>query len=181
MRVIAGSAGGRKLIAPEGMDIRPTTDRMKENLFNILMAHLSGARFLDLFSGSGAIGIEALSRGAQSAVFVDKNSTHLIKKNLELAGLTERAVILKDDYASAIRKLSEKHLEFDIVYMDPPYKKGFVPPAARLISDLRLLSPKGILAAELAPDEILPPINDMSLYKVKRYSSSVFFFFQKEL
>ena len=178
MRVIAGSARGRRLIAPDGVNIRPTSDRMKEDLFNILAAHISGARFLDIFCGSGAIGIEALSRGAQSAVFVDVNST-LLMKNLTLTGFTEKATVLKNDYTSAIRELNEKHQEFDIIFMDPPYDKGFLAPAAKLISDTGLLAPTGILAAESAPDGTLPVIKDLSLYKVKRYSASVFFFFKR--
>ena len=179
MRVIAGSARGRKLITPDGMDIRPTTDRMRENLFNILAARIPGARFLDVFSGTGAIGIEALSRGSQSAAFVDTDGTLLIK-NLKLTGFTEKAIILKNDYVSAIRQLSEKHLEFDIVFLDPPYHRGLVPLAAGLISDMGLLSPEGLLAAELAPDEALPPIRNLTIYKVNRYSTCVFFFLQKE-
>jgi len=179
VRVIAGSARGRKLAAPKGMGIRPTTDRMKENLFNILAPHIPGVRFLDIFCGTGAIGIEALSRGAQSAVFVDVNSTILIK-NLVLTGFIEKATVLKNDYSTAMHKLYEKHLEFDIIYMDPPYYKGLIPQAAGLIRDMGLLSPDGILAAESAPDEDLPPLNDLCLYKVKRYSTSVFFFYQPQ-
>ena len=182
MRVIAGCARGRKLIAPDGLNIRPTTDRMKENLFNILAAHIPGARFLDVFSGTGSIGIEALSRGAESAVFVDAASAFLIRQNLSLTGLTERALVLKYDYAAALRKLNEKHMIFDIIFMDPPYNKGFVPQAAKLINELPLLSRQGLLVVETsATDEILPHINYMSLYKVKRYSTSVFFFFQREI
>ena len=181
MRVIAGSEKGRKLVAPDGKDIRPTSDRMKEDLFNILAARLSGARFLDLFSGTGAIGIEALSRGADSAVFVDAASVLLIKKNLALTGFTARAMVLKYDYAAALRKLNEKHMEFDLIFLDPPYKQNFIIKAVKLINDLRLLSPKGLLIAESATDDIIPPICNMCLYKVKRYSSSMFFFYQKEI
>ena len=180
MRVIAGYAGGRKLIAPTGMDIRPTTDRMKENLFNILAAGIYGARFLDVFSGTGAIGIEALSRGAESAVFIDTD-TMLLNKNLILTGLSEKATVLKRDYTSAIRLLTEKRLAFDIVFMDPPYRKGLIAPAAGLISSGNLLSSRGVLAVELPPDEDPPQISDLYLYKAKRYSTCVFFFYQKEI
>jgi 16S rRNA (guanine(966)-N(2))-methyltransferase RsmD len=151
---------------------------MKENLFNILAADIPGARFLDLFSGTGAIGIEALSRGAESAVFVDTNCV-LLKKNLALAGFTANATVLQSDYAAAMRKLNEKHMEFDVIFMDPPYYKGLVPQAIRLANEMDLLGPSGLLAAELAPDEDLPLIDDLSLYKVKRYSTSVFFIIQK--
>jgi len=160
------------------MGVRPTAGRMKEDLFNILAARVPGARFLDVFSGSGAIGIEALSRGAQSAVFVDKDCA-LLDKNLALTGFTAQATVIKDDFTAAMSKMSEKHLEFDLIFMDPPYYKGLVPPAAQLISRLGLLGPGGVLAAELASDEAQPLIDDLSLYKVKRYSSSVFFFYQR--
>jgi len=179
VRVIAGFARGRKLTALKGLDIRPTTDRMKENLFNILAARILGARFLDIFSGTGAIGIEALSRGAESAVFVDAFSAFLIKQNLSLTGLTERAIVLNNDYAAALRKLNEKHMIFDIAFMDPPYNKGFVPQAAALIIELRLLGPQGLLVVESATTE-KPQIYNMSLYKVKRYNTTAFFFYQKE-
>jgi len=178
VRVIAGSARGRKLIAPDNMAVRPTADRMKEDLFNILAPRVSGARFLDLFSGTGAIGIEALSRGARSAVFVDIDIA-LIIKNLALTGFAEKAAVLKNEYAPALRKLNEQRLAFDIIFMDPPYYKGMVPPAARLISDMGLLSGEGALAAELAADEGPPAIENLSLYKVKRYSASAFFFFKR--
>ena len=180
MRVIAGSARGRKLAAPDGMSVRPTADRMKENLFNILAPYIPGARFLDLFSGSGAIGIEALSRGAESAVFVDKDCALLIQ-NLASTGFTEKAAVIKDDFAAAITRLREKRLEFDVIFMDPPYYKGLVPPAAKLIMDYGLLCANGVLAAELAPDEERPPIRDLFLYKVKRYASSAFYFYRREL
>ena len=181
MRVIAGSAKGRKLISPDGTGIRPTSDRMKEDLFNILAAHISGARFLDVFSGTGAIGIEALSRGADSAVFVDAASAPLINRNLALTGFTARAMVLKCDYAAALRKLNEKQMEFDFIFIDPPYNQGFVLQAAKLISDSHLLDPNGFFIAESASNEVLPPICNMSLYKVKRYSTSMFFFYQKEI
>ena len=181
MRVIAGSAKRMKLITPNGKDIRPTTDRMKEDLFNILAAQLSGARFLDVFSGTGAIGIEALSRGADSAVFIDAVSALLIKENLTHTGFSTRAMVLKYDYAAALRKLNEKHLEFDIIFIDPPYNQGYVGRAIKIINDLHLLDSEGLLIAESATDETFPPICNLSLYKVKRYSTSMFFFYEKEI
>jgi len=161
------------------MDIRPTTDRMKENLFNVLATQIPGSRFLDIFSGTGAIGIEALSRGAEFAVFVDNASAVLINKNLTLTGFTDHAIVLEYDYTVALQELNKKHMEFDIVFMDPPYKADYIPQTAELINRLGLLGPQGLLAVELAPNEAPPSINEMSLCKTKKYSTSMFFFFRK--
>ena len=179
MRVIAGTAKGRKLMAPSAMDIRPTTDRMKENLFNVLTAQIPEARFLDVFSGTGAIGIEALSRGAKSAVLVDAASATLIYKNLAITGFTDRAIVLSYDFSVALRKLNKEHMEFDIVFMDPPYKKGYAPRAVKLINESHLLSPQGSLVVELSSDEVLPPISNFYLYKTKRYNTSIFYFLER--
>lgn len=122
MRVIAGKARRLKLTAPRGMDTRPTTDRTKETLFNILQPGMEGCRFLDLFSGSGAIGIEALSRGARSAVFVEKNreAAECIRKNLEFTRLGHDARIIRKDVMAALKGL-EGEEAFDYIFMDPPY------------------------------------------------------------
>lgn len=122
MRVIAGSARSLQLETPQGLDTRPTTDRIKETLFNMLQFELAGARFLDLFAGSGAIGIEALSRGAKEAVFVDndKNAFTCITNNLNHTHLEKNATVLKQDIFVALQMLEYKE-PFDIIFMDPPY------------------------------------------------------------
>lgn len=123
MRVIAGKARRLLLKTPPGYDTRPTTDRIKETLFNILNPHLAGADFLDLFSGSGAIGIEALSRGARYAALVDNSRVALecIRTNLKSTGLEKDAEVLPMDVLEAIRVLEVKGKVFDIIFMDPPY------------------------------------------------------------
>jgi len=125
MRVIAGKAKRLKLRTIEGLDIRPTTDRIKETLFNMLNPRLADCDFLDLFSGSGAIGIEALSRGAKSAVFVENNraAVECIKANLNTTGLTAVAQILVLDAMSSLRALETQGKVFDIIFMDPPYNQ----------------------------------------------------------
>ena len=127
MRVIAGTARHLKLKTMEGMNTRPTTDRIKETLFNMLSFHVEGSRFLDLFSGSGAIGIEALSRGAKEAVFVENNrkAAGCIRDNLKFTRLEERAVLMEKDVMTALRLLEEKGEPFDYIFMDPPYGKLF--------------------------------------------------------
>lgn len=125
MRVIAGKARSLKLKTTEGLNTRPTTDRIKETLFNMLQGDLMGCRFLDLFAGSGGIGIEALSRGAKEAVFVEnaRNACSCIRDNLEFTRLHEQATVMECDCLTAINRLLGKGV-FDIIFMDPPYDKG---------------------------------------------------------
>ena len=123
MRVIAGSARRLLLKTIEGMDTRPTTDRIKETLFNMLNTQIPGCTFLDLFSGSGAIGIEALSRGAKQAFFVESNpeAVSCIRENLSRTHLEEGALVLSCDVISGLKKLEGRNPRFDIIFMDPPY------------------------------------------------------------
>ncbi len=123
MRVISGKCRGTHLVAPEGMETRPTTDRIKETLFNMIAFDIPECHFLDLFSGSGAIGIESLSRGAKYAVFVDQGNKALacIKENLEKTRLKESAEVLACTAQEAIHTLSLRKKSFDIIFMDPPY------------------------------------------------------------
>lgn len=125
MRVISGKAKRLQLKTPKGMDTRPTTDRIKETLFNMLQDELYDINFLDLFSGSGGIGIEALSRGASQAYFVEsnRNACSIIKDNLAFTHLDEQAVVMNCTAIDAIHRLSGKE-RFHIVFMDPPYNKG---------------------------------------------------------
>ena len=124
MRVIAGSRRSLPLKTPAGLDVRPTTDRIKETLFNMLAPEIPGCRFLDLFSGSGGIGIEALSRGASFAAFVEKDKTALacIKANLECTHFTDRAEVFPYDVFDALRRMQTLYSEpFSVIFMDPPY------------------------------------------------------------
>ncbi len=123
MRVIAGTARSLQLKTVPGLDTRPTTDRIKETLFNILQPYIPEAEFLDLFSGSGGIGIEALSRGAAHACFVDhgKKAVQVIRENLAHTHFTDRAEVLSQDVVSAVRILEDRHGVFDVIFMDPPY------------------------------------------------------------
>lgn len=126
MRVIAGSARSMPLKTVPGLDTRPTTDRIKETLFNILQSDVPGCAFLDLFSGSGAIGIEALSRGAEEAVFVEKarNAAACIRENLKFTRLEDRALVMEGDCVWAVERLGSQGKIFDCIFMDPPYRSG---------------------------------------------------------
>ena len=127
MRVIAGSARRLLLKTVDGMDTRPTTDRIKETLFNMLQPQIPGCQFLDLFSGSGAIGIEALSRGADLAVMIENNpqAVTCIRENLGTTRLEERAVVMACDVMTGLKRLEGHDYRFDLVFMDPPYDHGY--------------------------------------------------------
>ena len=147
MRVISGSRRGRKLISFEGDSIRPTTDRVKESMFNLICDFIGGSRVLDLFGGSGALSIEALSRGALSAVIVDsdKKSMEIIKKNIALTGFeNETRTIL----SKAESFVADSPDSFDIIFLDPPYNKGFIIPILNAVSERRLLADGGIAVLE---------------------------------
>ena len=145
MRVIAGKVKGLKLKAPEGLDTRPTTDKTREAIFGSLQFEIPGSRVLDLFAGSGAMGIEALSRGADEAVFIDKsrNAVRCIEDNLKAAHMS--AKVINPDFSSALQRLEG---EFDFIFVDPPYQSGFYREAIELIKIRGLLSEKGKLVLE---------------------------------
>lgn len=171
MRVISGQARGLKLKTPEGLATRPTTDRIKESLFNIIAGDIPESDFLDLFGGSGGIGIEALSRGAASAVFVDQSqeSIDVIKYNLDRARLSERAEVIRGNALSVISSLGARGRRFDIIYMDPPYSMGLAQAALEAVYSLRLLKPHGFIAVEQANTE--PPVEaeGFTVSRIKDY------------
>ena len=153
MRIIAGSARGRKLFSPEGMDVRPTTDKVKESLFNIIQFEIPGARVLDLFAGTGQLGLEALSRGAAEAVFVDSSGKSLavVKKNAALCGFSDRARFVSGD---AFAFLARGEGPFDLVLLDPPYHKGMCAKALELLPPV--LGENAAVICETQADEPLP-------------------------
>lgn len=183
MRVIAGQARGYALIAPEGLSTRPTADRVKETIFNVIQFELAGASVLDLFAGSGAMGIEALSRGAADAVFVDfsKESINAVNKNLEKTKLAGSASVLQTDFLRAIDGFSKNGRRFSIVFLDPPYYKGLTEKALRAISEAGLLADDGFIVAEMGSDERLPEIEGLSAYKQKTFSVANITFLRNEI
>lgn len=150
MRVITGTARGRHLSTVKGRDIRPTADRVKESLFNVLGPRVVDCEFLDLFAGSGAVGIEALSRGARRCVFVELMTPHLkvVEENLAATGLADRAELLRRDARAAAADLGRRANRFDLIFVDPPYSKGLVDEALKEIVAHRLLKPGGWVVCE---------------------------------
>ena len=153
MRVIAGSARSLKLKTLDGMDTRPTTDRIKETLFNIINPSVYGSIFLDLFSGSGGIGIEALSRGAKEAVIVENNPKAMacVKENLKFTRLEQKAVTLTTDVMDALYRL-EREKVFDIIFMDPPYDRGLERRVLEYLSGSELVYEDTLIIVEAAKD-----------------------------
>ena len=156
MRVITGSARGRRLKELEGMETRPTTDRVKEGLFSALQFEIEGRRVLDLFAGTGQLGIECLSRGATSAVFVERrpDAVQLIRDNLRTTELQDRARVVAGE-AMAFLEGREK---FDLVFLDPPYQSGLLEQALDRLTRFDILNPHGIIVAEHPADRRLPPL-----------------------
>ena len=164
MRVITGSARGRRLKTPEGMDIRPTTDNVKESVFNILQFDIEGRRVLDLFAGTGQLGIECLSRGAREAVFIDadRDAVKIVKENLKTCGFS--APVLQQDALSFLNNCGK----FDLVFVDPPYDAGLYEPVLEKINSVDILSDGGIILCESRRETVLPEMR-RPYYKKKEY------------
>ena len=155
MRVITGKARGIQLKTPDGMVTRPTADRVKEALFSIIQFDIPGARVLDLFGGTGQLGIEALSRGAKHAVFVDANDSacRLIKENLKRTKLEAEAQVVRADYLEYLQRCRET---FDLVLLDPPYAEVFLENALKKLTEIDILQSGAIIVAERPLDKELP-------------------------
>ena len=155
MRVITGSARGVVLKTPDGLHTRPTSDRVKEALFSIIQFDIPNAKVLDLFGGTGQLGIEALSRGAKNAIFVDEreDACSLIKENLRRTKLAQNATVLRSDYMSYLKRCRE---QFDIIFLDPPYAEVFLENSLKLITEIDILRDSGIIVAERPLGKELP-------------------------
>lgn len=180
MRVIAGKARGTVLKTPEGLRTRPTADRVKEALFSIIHFDVPGAKVLDLFGGSGQLGIEALSRGADSAVFVDENAAacDLIRENLRRTKLQDQAKVMRSDYMAYLNSCREK---FDIILLDPPYAEVFLENSLNRISEIDILQSGGIIVAERPLGKEIPwDFPGLSRSKDYKYGKSLLTLYKKD-
>lgn len=157
MRVISGSARGRRLNELKGMDTRPTTDKVKESLFNIIQFEVEGSRVLDLFGGTGQLGIEALSRGAAACTFVDarRDAVALIRENLKTAALSEQARVVSGDALAFLTGCGEK---YDLIFLDPPYQTDLLERSLDAITKFDILREHGIIICESAQEKQLPDL-----------------------
>lgn len=172
MRVITGTARGRRLKDIPGMETRPTSDRVKEGVFSSLQFDLEGRKILDLFAGTGQLGIEALSRGASCAVFVDHSpaAVNVIRENLKLTDLVERARVVAGDSMEFLTTVREK---YDVIFLDPPYMQGLLGPALAHIARFDILAPHGIIVAENLAEQSLPTLSaPYGIYRTYRYGKT---------
>ncbi len=180
MRVIAGSAKGRKLLSVPGSGTRPITDRVKGALFDILGGDVRGSALLDLFAGTGAVGIEALSRDAERVVFVDRGSKAIntLRKNLEITGFVQRAEVIHADAFRYIKRVDHQ-MAFDYIYVAPPQYREFWAKALLLLNERPLLAPDGVIIVQIHPKEfreLLTP--NLRLTRQRRYGSTQLCFYE---
>lgn len=182
VRVIAGTLKGRRLKVSSGRSSRPTADRVKEALFNILASGIGGSKFLDLFAGSGNVGIEALSRGAERVFFVEKDHrlVEIIYNNLISLSLTFYARVIKKDVFIALKEFCKKGERFDLIFLDPPYDRRLELPVLEAVTEYSLLKPAGIIIVESSKREVLPPkIKSLVLLRQEKYGDTLLTFFKE--
>lgn len=178
MRVITGTARGKRLITPQGRDVRPTPDRVKEGIFSALQFDIEGRRVLELFAGSGQLSVEALSRGALSAVLVDRSSASIkaAMANIESCGFKEKAKIINSDYAAFCAMTRE---QFDIVFLDPPYNEGLLMPAIKAV--LPIVSDYAFIVCEHPIDvELEEKVGGFAVWRTYRYGKVLVSIYRKE-
>jgi len=168
LRVIGGSKRGLKLIGFEGDSVRPTTDRVKENIFNIIGPYISGANTLDLFGGTGALTVEALSRGAEKATVCDlaESSLSIIRQNLDKSGFADSVRVVKTDAVQFVKTATES---YDILFIDPPYNSDLLESALKAISEHPQICPEGIIVCERDYEKELPNLYGLTVVKDKKY------------
>lgn len=181
MRIIAGRFKQRRLHTPEGMDTRPTLGRVKESVFSMLFDHIEDACVLDLFAGSGALGLEALSRGAKFSVFCDKAkpAIHVIHKNIDMLNLKSETEVIAGDWTLALRKLQSEDRQFDLIFVDPPYHMEPWPIIEQILV-FKTLSKHGIIILEHGANKELTNLAGFRVYKEKRYKETVITFLKRE-
>jgi 16S rRNA (guanine966-N2)-methyltransferase len=166
------------------MDVRPTTDRTKETLFNILMPYIPGCRFLDLYAGSGSIGIEALSRGAECVIFVEKDrkTQELILENLEFTKLLDGATLMRGDVNTVLGRLKDEE-PFDVIFMDPPFNQGLEKETLTILAGLDICAEDGLIVVEASPKTDFSYLPDLGyeIFKERRYGMSQHIFLKKRI
>lgn len=184
MRIISGEAKGRKLLSPVGMGTRPTLDRIKESIFNIIQNYVPGAKAIDVFAGTGSLGLEAVSRGAKECYLIDKGDEtfKFLKQNVENLGFSDRCKCLNLDSYDALRQLGGKGEKFDLIFVDPPYLKNMIPPAVDIIFEKDMLQRDGLIVAKIdSSEEVYNGNGEITLVDFRKYgNTSVCFYKYKE-
>ncbi|MBQ7477218.1 MAG: 16S rRNA (guanine(966)-N(2))-methyltransferase RsmD [Selenomonadaceae bacterium] len=169
MRIITGKMKGLKLKTPAGFSTRPTSDRVKESLFSVLNGLINFSEVdsvLDIFAGTGALGLEAISRGARTATFIDFATTEIISENVRRAKLESVTEILRGDFAKMLKALARQERKFDLIFIDPPYKKNFFESTLEIIAEKKLLNEGGLIVVEHGAAEILNAEDFVSIRKI---------------
>lgn len=175
MRIIAGKARGRKLIPPATMETRPTLDRVKEAMFSSIYGYIQDSIVIDIFAGTGSLGLEAASRGAKEVYLIDKSSVTfpLLKENVENLKFDDFCIPLNMDSYEALNFLANKGTVFDLIFIDPPYCKEMIPEAMKMISEKNLLQKEGIIVTKIDTiEEIYSGYEDIVLVKSKKYGNT---------
>lgn len=175
MRIIAGKARGRKLISPATMETRPTLDRVKEAMFSMIQNYIDDSVCIDVFAGTGSLGLEAASRGAKEVYLVDKSPVTypLLKDNIINLKFTDCCTSLNMDAYDALKSLAKKGKIFDLIFIDPPYCKEMIPEAMRIIRENNLLSSNGIIVTKIdSIEEIYPGYDGIELIKNRKYGNT---------
>ncbi|MBD7910411.1 16S rRNA (guanine(966)-N(2))-methyltransferase RsmD [Clostridium sp. Sa3CVN1] len=181
VRIIAGKAKGRKLISPETMETRPTLDRVKEAMFSSIQGFLRDAVVVDVFAGTGSLGLEAASRGANEVYLVDKSPVTfpLLKQNVDNLNFSDFCTPLNMDSYEALKMLSKKGKKFDIIFIDPPYCKEMIPEAMKIVKEDDMLVENGIVVTKIDTiEEIYEGYEDLKLTKSKKYGNTTVCFYQ---
>lgn len=183
MRIIAGKARGRKLIPPATMETRPTLDRVKEAMFSIIQGYIPDAVAIDVFAGTGSLGLEAASRGAKEVYLIDKSSSTfpLLKQNIENLKLENICTPLNMDSYEALKMLNKKGIVFDIIFIDPPYCKEMIPEAMKIIKANNMLGENGIIVTKIdSIEEIYDGYKDIKLIQSRKYGNTTVCFYKYE-
>jgi 16S rRNA (guanine966-N2)-methyltransferase len=175
LRIAGGSLRGRKLVGPKGLEFRPTTARIKEFVFFVYRENVPGSRFLDLFAGTGSLGLEALSRGAGEGVFVERSprSLHILGRNIDACGFNRQASVMNEDVFTAMDRLGRRNETFDLVFADPPFRESF---RARIVASVlsnRILGKNGLLILEHDTRDPDAEAGGLMLVRQKRFGDCV--------
>jgi 16S rRNA (guanine(966)-N(2))-methyltransferase RsmD len=180
MRIVAGKNKGNILKSPKDLSVRPTSEKVREALFDILGTSVRETYFLDLFAGTGAVGIEALSRGAKKVIFIEKElkCIKIIKDNLEKTGNSQNAIVYKIDFLSGLKLLVQKYYLLDYIFLDPPYNRGLVNISLLKIAKLPILRKNGLVIAQhYKKEKIMENLNNLNLRKQRRYGECYLSFY----
>ncbi|HEY8888877.1 MAG TPA: 16S rRNA (guanine(966)-N(2))-methyltransferase RsmD [Clostridium sp.] len=181
MRIIAGSARGRKLLSPVGMGTRPTLDRVKESIFSIIQNKLPHAVVVDMFSGTGSLGLEAASRGAAICYLIDMGDTtfEMLQKNVDNLKFNDKCKCLKGDTYKYMQQFADEKVVFDLIFIDPPYAKDMIPPAIEIITTNSLLKKDGLIVCKIdSSEEIYDGNSIIHLVRSRKYGNTTVLFYE---